>query len=102
FLKKGFNVMEKDNQGASVIHYTAGTRCLQVLKSLLENYNEEFVNEGDIFGSTPLHYAAFGNNTDAVQILLDKGCDKAKKDNSGRTACELAELLGYVDIVHLL
>ncbi|ELT87735.1 hypothetical protein CAPTEDRAFT_211754 [Capitella teleta] len=101
-LNEGFNCMEKDNQGASVIHYAAGTRFSQVLQSLLEECTVKFVNKGDRFGSSPLHYAALANNTEATQLLLDKGCNKTKKDCNGRTACELAELLGYGDIVHLL
>ncbi|ELU16659.1 hypothetical protein CAPTEDRAFT_124313, partial [Capitella teleta] len=99
YLKKGFDLTIKDNQGASVMHYAARTN---MIKLLLGEFTMELVNEEDKFGSTPLHYAAFANNTDATKLLLGEGCDKDKKDCRGRTACELAELLGYGDIVQLL
>ncbi|ELU16447.1 hypothetical protein CAPTEDRAFT_190435 [Capitella teleta] len=47
-------------------------------------------------------YAAFANSIDAAKLLLDKKCKKCKKDCEGRTAAELAKMLGYGDIVQLL
>ncbi|ELT93192.1 hypothetical protein CAPTEDRAFT_201414 [Capitella teleta] len=103
FVKKHFRVVEeKDHNEASVVHYTAGTIMIESLKLLLEYYDEEMVNEEDIFGSTALHYSAFANNFETTRLLLEKGCNKEKKDCKGRTACDLAQLFGYGDIVKLL
>ncbi|ELU17381.1 hypothetical protein CAPTEDRAFT_99946, partial [Capitella teleta] len=84
-LEKGFNVIEKDQHGASVVHYAAGTDMITALQLLLDQGYPGLVNQEDKFGSTPLHYAAFANNTDAVKCLLNKGCEKDKRDCKGRT-----------------
>ncbi|ELU17228.1 hypothetical protein CAPTEDRAFT_68169, partial [Capitella teleta] len=102
FLNKGFNVTENDNQGASVLHCAAGKGLIEPLTMLLEQCGNASVNEEDNFGSTLLHYAAFNNQTEATQLLLELGCKKDKKDHKGRTAADLAKMLGYGDIVQLL
>ncbi|ELU16754.1 hypothetical protein CAPTEDRAFT_59796, partial [Capitella teleta] len=101
-LRKGFKVTEKDKHGASVLHYAAGTRSVKLLKLLLKRCGDASVNEEDNFGSTPLHYAAFSNRTKTTQLLLEMGCKKDKKDHKGRTAADLAQMMGYGDIVQLL
>ncbi|ELU08597.1 hypothetical protein CAPTEDRAFT_77651, partial [Capitella teleta] len=102
FLKKGFKVTERDNHGASVLHYAAGTGMAEPLKTLLKAFKEDSVNEEDDLGSTPLHYAAFNNRTETTQLLLELGCKKDKKDHKGRTAGDLAIMLGYGDIAQML
>ncbi|ELU14654.1 hypothetical protein CAPTEDRAFT_55049, partial [Capitella teleta] len=69
---------------------------------LLKLCGDASVNEKDNFGSTPLHYAAFSNKTETTQLLLEMGCKKDKKDHKGRTAADLAQMMGYGDIVQLL
>ncbi|ELU18463.1 hypothetical protein CAPTEDRAFT_50304, partial [Capitella teleta] len=101
-LKKGYRVTTKDRHGASVIHYAAGSGMSGALELLLEECEDAFINDEDINGATALHYAAFANSVDAVELLLFKGCEREKKDVKGRTASELAKLLGYDDIVQLL
>jgi ankyrin repeat protein len=42
-------------------------------------------------GRTPLIVAVLGGYTDIVRALLERGADINEKDNSGKTALELAE-----------
>ncbi|ELU03770.1 hypothetical protein CAPTEDRAFT_192338 [Capitella teleta] len=73
-----------------------------VLNVLLEQCEAGFVSEEDVFGSTPLHYAVFANSVDAAKLLLDEKCKRDHKKCKGRTAGELATILGYGDMVLLL
>lgn len=53
-------------------------------------------------GTTALHVAADGGNIDAVKLLLEKGADRSMKDNSGKTALDLARAKNFAPIVTLL
>ena len=53
-------------------------------------------------GRTPLHFAAYRGHKDVVQILLDKGADPSRTDNSGCTPLSLAHHLGKNEIVNML
>ncbi|ELT91226.1 hypothetical protein CAPTEDRAFT_48074, partial [Capitella teleta] len=101
-LESGANPNTQTKFGASVLHCAAGKGLVKPLRMLLEQCGDVSVNEEDNFGSTLLHYAAFNNRTNTIQFLLQLGCKKDKKDHKGRTAADLAKLMGYGDIVQLL
>jgi hypothetical protein len=55
------------------------------------------------YGWTPLHFAAFNNSYDVIEMLLDKDRDVAyMKDKKGRTALHIAAHEGNSDIVSLI
>src|SRR5215469_1866215 len=47
---------------------------VEVLKVIIHGHSE-LVRERDETGATPLHYAAFGGQRDAVRLLVEAGAD---------------------------
>ena len=71
-----------------------------VLKEVFEIIND--VNVTDERGYTPLIIAAYNNQPEAVQALLDAGAAIDAKDHSGNTALMGACFKGYTDVATLL
>ena len=54
-------------------------------------------------GNTPLHVAALNGYTDIVRLLLEQeGIDKARQNDNGKTALDLAREKEFAEIVQLL
>ena len=66
---------------------------------LLQNNN---VNEKDMHGATPLHYACKEGWLEIVDLLLDFHADVNTKSNDGSTALHIAAKLGQTEILKLL
>ncbi|KFM83067.1 Ankyrin repeat domain-containing protein 50, partial [Stegodyphus mimosarum] len=60
------------------------------------------VNEPVTQGLRPIHYAAFQQYFDALNLLLVRGCDPNAMDEIGYTALHLCAERGYEDLVLLL
>ena len=56
----------------------------------------------DLVGLTPLMLAAEAGRTKAVQRLIKRGCRLDLKDDEGRTALDIARLVGHYDAAVLL
>ena len=53
-------------------------------------------------GRTPLHYAAACSRVDVCALLLDRGCEAAQRDLTGKTAIEYAREKKFDYVVALL
>ncbi|KAJ7783686.1 ankyrin repeat-containing domain protein [Mycena maculata] len=84
------------------IHGLAVSNDLQGLGSLLQKDSSVDVNARDDFGYTPLHLASDRGHFSVVELLLDKGADRAIKDEDDLSAIELAQAAGHERIVQLL
>ncbi|GFQ83319.1 ankyrin-1 [Trichonephila clavata] len=60
------------------------------------------VNEPVTQGLRPIHYAAFQQYFEALNLLLVRGCDPNAMDEIGYTALHLCSERGYIDLVLLL
>lgn len=60
------------------------------------------VNQHDAFGQTALIRAASRRRVDLVEILIAAGADPRAHGKNGRTAIDLADQLGYSDVVQCL
>ncbi|WCJ23934.1 Ankyrin repeat family protein [Euphorbia peplus] len=71
------------------------------LSNLLFSKLGSFVNQADESGWTPLHYAAYSNNSDIVKRILgeDKGSAYATDKYRNRTALHIASCRGSVSIM---
>ena len=72
------------NSGRTALHWAVTLNHIDVVKVLLDRGADP--NRGDIHERSSLHYAArnFGCR-DVVNMLLNKGGDKTKKDNLGES-----------------
>ena len=53
-------------------------------------------------GLTTLHSLVLGGSAACVKVLLDAGADPSVKTSKGKTALELAEMMGWPRVVALL
>lgn len=60
------------------------------------------VNEPVTQGLRPIHYAAFQQYVEALNLLLVRGCDPDAMDEIGYTALHLCAERGYINLVELL
>ncbi|ELU03921.1 hypothetical protein CAPTEDRAFT_197175 [Capitella teleta] len=102
YLERGMETTLTDQHRASVIHYAAQIPSPNLLRILLNSPGEDGVNQVDVQGSSPLHYAAFANCFQGINVLLERGCNKGIRDCAGRTAANLAKLLGFADAARLI
>ncbi|XP_019626048.1 PREDICTED: uncharacterized protein LOC109471202 [Branchiostoma belcheri] len=89
-LRKGAKQDICDKSGRLPLHaatYQSETRSMAIL---MQNLSEEEVNQPDNEGMTTLHWAAFHNRPDVVQLLLMRGADITSIDIDGKTALHWA------------
>ena len=94
--------MDKDNDGATALHYAALIGQTMVVSQLVTKY-KCLVEDTDTDGKTPLHYAAMGGNAGVVSLLLselDANVQACNKQNS--TALHIAAFKGRTEVVTLL
>lgn len=76
--KHGANLDVKSKNGVTLLHYAAENDDCTVLEYLLELKNNPCgnINETDIYGWTPLHWAcAYCKNTKSIELLRKYGAD---------------------------
>lgn len=78
-----------DNRHTSVIHYLLGLEQI-VLNSVNEN------------GATALHVAVEKGDINTARLLFKSGIDRDTRDNTGRTALDIAVSRNDKPIMHLL
>lgn len=64
--------------------------------------NPAMVTSADANGVTMLHQLAMAGSTDGVEVLLEAGADRGALDSKGRTAADLARLMGWSRVAGLL
>lgn len=108
-VDKGTNVNQKNNEGKTPLHETAGYTYMgvdgyegrkSILKLLIDNNAN--INEKDKDGNTPLHYAIFKMHNGLVDVILEHGGDCTLKNNNGMTAIDFAVLKQDHEIVSML
>ena len=60
------------------------------------------VDAAELSRSTPLHWAADGDNLHVVKVLLDAGADPNMEDTNGHTGLHYADRRGCKEVVKLL
>ena len=58
---------------------------------ILNGRHGYFINGGDEYGTTPLHYAAYEGHWDVIELLVSWGASKKVVNNNGRTPWNVAD-----------
>ena len=89
-LEKGLNINTKDDEGLTALHVACRENSNKCLKLILENGSFD-VNEQVKGGFTPLHFAVFNKNFEAIDLLLAKGANTSIEDEKGRKAFDFEQ-----------
>ncbi len=85
----------------STLHQAVVSQKIDAVKELLQGSVE--IDLSDKLGRTPLHYAAFGGNTEIIELLLKKGANINAIDTSKQwTPLFFAVFMNRPDAVKLL
>ncbi|PKU87021.1 serine/threonine-protein phosphatase 6 regulatory ankyrin repeat subunit B-like [Dendrobium catenatum] len=84
-LMESLDVLDyRDNQGATILHASAGRGQVEVVKDLLETFN--IIESRDNRGNTALHIAAFRGHLPVVEALISASTSLSHlKNNDGDT-----------------
>jgi hypothetical protein len=87
--------------GRTQLHHCAINGLTTSVKRLLSIRNIN-VNVKDVYGETPLHWAAKNGHVEIARVLLQNGAEVNVRNNYGNTPLHYAAIHGHVDILHLL
>ena len=101
FLSRNANPNLKTKDGATPLHYALRWGNERIITILLENSEEK--DKSDIFGRSPLHYAAL-RTTDmaSTEQAMVAGCNINKQDKYHMTPLHFACKTGNFEMVKIL
>jgi len=101
FLHLGADVQHVNKYGFTALQHAAKEGMLGAVKLLVARGADVDAQSGDENASA-LHYAALGNSTEVVRLLLDKGADRSLRMTDLSTPIACAEQLGYDEVAAVL
>jgi ankyrin repeat protein len=103
-LKAGASVLAVNNDDDSVLLMAVAINNNELVQRLLEapGVREQFLNQANNVGQTPLISAAKQGNGPLVKILIDAGADVNAKDNVGNNALTYAAGINDEKMVEML
>lgn len=114
FLKlidRGLDIQKERFAGGNFTHLSAGAKVkadrLLLIKTLLEKIpferREKLLNAKTNDGSTPLHFAAYKGNLEAIKYLVENyKLDIEAVNNDGESVLSIAREFAYSDVVNYL
>ena len=120
-VSNGININSRNEEGFTPLLYAINYDRLEVMKALLSysniidiemplnNYTNIYSVKGKNFsgevlfnGTTPLEYAVYKGNTNAVNLLIENGADTKKKDYNGYCSLFYASAFSDANMIHFL
>ena len=120
-ISDGIDINSRNEEGFTPLLYAINYDQLEAMKALLSysnvidiemplnNYTNVYSVKGENFsgevlfnGTTPLQYAIFKGNTNAVNLLIENGADMIKKDYNGYCSLFYASAFSAPDMIHFL
>jgi ankyrin repeat protein len=101
-LNKGASPELTDKDKVTPLHLAVDNGDYRLVERLLERNYDNIINARDNFGWTPMHIAALHNDTDIVQLLIEKGAKVNLKDSEQNTPLTYAVLNKAFDVTHIL
>ncbi|PCG19556.1 ankyrin repeat domain-containing protein [Brachyspira sp. G79] len=120
-VSNGININSRNEEGFTPLLYAINYDRLEVMKVLLSysniidiemplnNYTNIYSVKGKNFsgevlfnGTTPLQYAVYKGNTNAVNMLIESGADTRKRDYNGYCSLFYASAFSDANMIHFL
>jgi len=102
-IKLGSNVNFSDKSyGSRPLGTAIGNNLVEITKLLIANHAEIDYEIKESNNCTPLMLAIKQGNVEIVQLLLDSGASKLRKDNQGRAPLDYAVASGNKNLIYLL
>ena len=120
-LSDGIDINSRNEEGFTPLLYAINYDKLEAMKALLSysnsidiemplnNYTNTYSLKGGNFsgeilfnGTTPLQYAIFKGNTNAVNLLIENNADMRKKDYNGYCSLFYASAFSTPEMIHFL
>ncbi|XP_058451165.1 ankyrin repeat and SAM domain-containing protein 4B-like [Malaya genurostris] len=95
-----WEVNEPDENGMTPLLWAAHEGRLEAVRVLLERKGN--VSKVDRFGNSALHLAAARGHLECVKLLFSKGANPYGLDGGHRTACDLARIGNWQEVVDFL
>ena len=102
-VKAGASVIAKQRSGMTALMLSAESGCAECIRTIAAQNNSKVEWNGKIPGDagyTPLHLAAYNNDVESVNALLDAGADVDSKLNDGLTPLMLAAFTGHEEVIN--
>lgn len=99
--REGYSLFVDKERNRWTLQDAISGGSIELVKILLEK-NIPLEKNGDIYGWTPIHYAASKNRLPMLEFLVKKGIDINKRTKSGETAYNLAEKEGNKEAQELI
>jgi ankyrin repeat protein len=103
-IEQGANLRSRADHGKTALHYASLNwyKGVDMMKLLLDSEAREIMSLKDDNGQTPLHYAAKGDFTDGIELLVNYGVFIDILDNYGFSPYLWAVIAGQNSATHLL
>ncbi|ADG70577.1 ankyrin repeat domain-containing protein [Brachyspira murdochii] len=120
-ISNGIDINSRNEEGFTPLLYAINYDKLEAIKALLSysniidiemplnNYTNIYSVKGKNFsgevlfnGTTPLQYAVYKGNTNAVNLLIENGADTKKKDYNGYCSLFYASAFSDANMIHFL
>eukprot|EP01036_Dinobryon_divergens_P022457 gene22457-30714_t len=111
FLEKGCNPNKLNTRNENALHALCRsdsnpTSRASILTTLIQwdspGYEKISINQVDVTGNTPLHYAARNGLLSCVEQLLASGAIISIVNNNNYTCCEMADETGHKQLASML
>jgi ankyrin repeat protein len=96
------DIARLDSHGKNVLHYAVRSGNMELVRYLVETFNEISVNQSDAASLSPLHIAASKCHLPLVRYLVDKGANVNCTCRERRTPLHVAAQHGYIEIMQVL
>ena len=101
-IAEGAEVMAKDGQGGTPLHWAAWNGHKEVAELLIANGADVHAQIVAYDWTIPLHYAAHQGHKEIVELFIAEGADVNAKDFGDRTPLHRAAAFGHKETAELL
>lgn len=86
----------------TALHYACANNHIDVINFILPNLTPAQINQGNVDGSTALHWGALNGWLQVCDLLIKHGADGRIQNNNGLSPVTLAEQQNHLKVVELL